>query len=137
MFLTKQQLLERRVPSDAQPLTLPGGQTVRVLPVSAKLFREYRQSLRDQDGNLVPDRQACVDELLLARVLVDENSQRMFSDEDVLAGCFDHFMPLDFDALMDWAWSFISTGDREKKYSPTTSGEPACESPAPRASRHR
>lgn len=137
MTLTKQQLLERRVPIDSQTLSLPRGGTVRVLPIGAKLFREYRRSLRDEDGKPIPERSGCIDELLVGRILLDDSGSRMFSDEEILAGCFDNFHPSDMDALVEWAWSFVGDGDREKKFSPTPSGEPVSASPDRPASRHR
>lgn len=99
-----------------KPLELPGGQIVLVKPVGSKLFREYRKSLRDEDGKVIEARKDFVDELLVARCLVNPDGSRMFTDEDVLAGMLDGIRPAAMDTLLEFAWGQVSEGgDREKK----------------------
>lgn len=120
-MLTKQQIADRRVSQTPTILELPDGESVWALPVGSRLMRDYRQCLRDEDGKPIEERQQFVDELLIARVLVNADGSRMFSDDDVLNGLLTDLDPSTWDALMEYAWSFIAGGDRQKKSSPTTS----------------
>jgi hypothetical protein len=122
-MLTKEQIAARRVSTTPSVLELPDGESVFVLPVGSRLMRDYRQCLRDEDGKPIDERKQFVDELLIARVLVNADGSRMFSDEDVLNGLLTDLDPSTWDALMEYAWSFIAGGDRQKKSSPTTSTE--------------
>jgi hypothetical protein len=125
MIDSKEALLARRVGSAVTTLDLPDGSQVRVVPVGSRLMRDYRAALRDEDGKPIEERKAYVDELLVARVLVDANGQRLISDEDVLAKVLDDMHPLVWDALMEYCWGFLASGDRQKKSSTIDSGEPS------------
>ncbi len=119
MPLTKSDIEARRVGNTPQQTTLENGDVVWTLPVGSRLMRDYRRSLRDVDGKPIKERKEFADELLIARVLVDASGQRMFSDQEVLDGALNDLDPLLWDALMDYAWSFIAPSqddaDRSKK----------------------
>jgi hypothetical protein len=123
MIETKDELLTRRVGSTPTALNLPDGSQVRVLPVGSRLMRDYRASLRDEDGKPIEARKQFVDELLVARVLVSADGNRLVSDEEVLAGAINDMDPLLWDALMEHCWGYLTGGDRQKKSSTTGSGE--------------
>lgn len=120
-MLTKEQLIARRVSSTPTKLDLPDGESVSVLPVGSRLMRDYRACLRDEEGKPIEQRKQFADELLIARVVVNEDGSRMFSDENVLDGLLTDLDSATWDALMEYAWSFIAGGDRQKKSSTTTS----------------
>jgi hypothetical protein len=121
IMLSKDQIIARRVPAEPVSLDLPDGESVWVVPVGSRLMRDYRRCLRDGDGKPIEDRKPFSDELLIARVLVHPDGTRMFSDQEVLDGMLTDLDSATWDALMEYAWSFITGGDRQKKSSPTTS----------------
>lgn len=115
MIESKEDLQSLRVGSEPRTLDLPDGRQVRVLPVGSRVMRDYRACLRDEDGKPIEERKAFVDEFLVARVLVNADGKRLVSDEEVLAGELTDMNPLVWDALMEYCWGFLSSGDRQKK----------------------
>lgn len=85
MFLTKEQILERR-PLPCQDVEVPEwGGTVRLQGLSAADADKFNASLqrRRADGGIEMDReQYCAK--LLALCIVDEKNERVLSDEHVL-----------------------------------------------------
>ena len=124
-MLTKEQFSAKKISTDPQKLELPDGDFVMVLPVGSKIMREYRSCLRDEDGKPLESHKPFVDELLIARILVDESGQRMYSDDEVLAGDLTNLDPGTWDTLMSFAWGYLTGGDRQKKSSTTDSGDPS------------
>lgn len=61
---------------------------VRLRSLSAGEMRKFRDSLTDEQGK-PNERLERLNELLAAACIVDESSERVFSDDDVMGGTFD------------------------------------------------
>lgn len=125
-MLTKDQIREKKQSSSPAVLPLPDGTSVYAMPVGFRLFSDYQACLRDEDGDPIGERAAFSDDLLVARVLVDESGNRLFTDEEVLAGEFDWMPPVIMASILQHAYSFVNAReDREKKSSATEPGDPS------------
>lgn len=126
MALSREQFLAKRISGNFDEFTLPDGDTVLLREVSAKLYRDYKSSLRDKDGMPIPERQAYGDELLLARVLVDETGRPMITEAEVLSGILDDMLMAPVRSAIARVYENLGIGDdeeRSKKSSATDSTE--------------
>lgn len=106
---------------------------VLLKPITANLYREYRASLRDENGDPIREKQKFGDELLVGKVLMDsETGHRMYSDDAILAGALDDFEQCVISELI--VETYRGTGlvdkndeDREKNLSGTNSQESSSE----------
>lgn len=130
MPLNREQFLAKfKAGKKPELFKLPDGSEVLMLPISAKLYREYQSSLRNEKGERLEERRVYGDELLVARCLVDEAGNRMFSDEDILGGIFDELKMLPVGDLVRETYKMLGLAepdeDREKNSSTTDSIEPS------------
>lgn len=106
---------------------LPDGDQVFLRPITAKIYRDYKRSLRDKDGQLLPDRQAYHDELLVGRILSEPDGNLMFTDNEIVAGAFDAMPMTIIASLIARTYEMIGMvepdEDREKNSSTTDSTE--------------
>ena len=70
-------------------VSIPTGGECRLQSLTAGEMRTFRSSLTDAAGEMRADRAERLQELLIAKTLVDENCNREFSDDDALCGVFD------------------------------------------------
>lgn len=127
MALNRDQLLQRKTKiQKPHPVHLPSGDTVLLRVPTGKDYRDWKQSLRDEKGELIKERADVADELLVARLLVDESGSQMFTREDVMNGALDEILQIDLEAIKDEAYGLmgqragfkiILDEDREKKSS--------------------
>jgi len=68
---------------------LPGGGSVRMQALTAGEMRALNQSLLNPDGRLNQKRGGRMKYVLLAWVLIDENGNRLFTDEDAMSNDFE------------------------------------------------
>lgn len=126
MPLNREQFLAKKVSKHPILFKLSDGDEVYLLPISAKMYRDYKRSLRDEDGIPIEDRQTAGDELLAARCLVDESGNRLFTDEEVLDGIFDEMEMLPMADVIRRTYEMLGIGEPvEKKSSPTGSINPS------------
>jgi hypothetical protein len=127
--LNRDLFLAKRVSSKLEKVELPDGDLVYLRPASAKIYRDYQRSLRDKDGMPIQERRGFGDELVVANLMVDQNGQRMFSDDEVLAGVFNEIdMPF-LTPVVRKAYELLGIAepdeDREKNLSTTVPTEPS------------
>jgi hypothetical protein len=133
-FLSRSGLLSQKIIAP-QPCELPSGAAVLMRVPGAKDWRAYQASLRDKDGKYIDKRLERGDELLIATVLIDpETNERMFTVDDVMGGVFDdpHITAADINAMANRAYElfgktdspkFVTDEDREKNLSETAPNE--------------
>lgn len=68
---------------------LPTGGQVRIQSLTAGEARALRQSLINKKGELIKARGDRLQELLICHCVVDENGQRVFSEDDAMSSDFD------------------------------------------------
>lgn len=123
VVIGKAQFLSKRTSASTVSHKLPDGDVVPLRPLTPKIYRAYKRSLRDKDGVTIPERQAYQDELLVGRLLCNADGSLMFSDEDILTGAFDDMDMPPITSLVTRAYEMmgvtVSDEDREKN-SPTT-----------------
>lgn len=128
MTISKAEFLSKRV--GAQPIEheLPDGDSVSMKPISAKLYRDYKRSLIDKDGAPIQERQKYGDEILIGRLLLEQDGSLMFSDEEILDGAFDELKMFPLASVIAKAYEMLglveSDEEREKNSSATDSTEP-------------
>lgn len=131
MALTREEFLKKRVSPNLieHKFSDSPGDSILMRPISAKLYRDYRRSLRDKDGAPIPERQAFGDELLVGRVLVEADGSLMFSDEDVMGGIFDDLQMFPLASVVAETYKMLgiveTDEDREKNLSATVSTGPS------------
>lgn len=127
--LNRDSFLKKRVSASADSVELPDGSLVLMRPASAKIYRDYRRSLKDKDGMPVTAKQPFGDEILLATLMVDADGNQMFTEEDVVAGAFDAIDMAFLSPLIRKAYEMLGITepeeDREKNLSTTASTEPS------------
>ena len=70
-------------------VTIPELGDVKLRSLKRSEFRRLAQSMTDDKGETILARQAKQEELFLALVIVDEQNNQVFSEDDVFAGVFD------------------------------------------------
>lgn len=129
MALSRESFLRRKSGKDYHSVKLADGGVVLLKPATAKLYRDYKRSLRDKDGMPIPEKQAYGDELLIAAMLVDPSGQPLVTEEDVLAGALDEHSMADLVPIIRRAYQLVGLGeadeDREKNSLATDSTEPS------------
>lgn len=130
MALDRKSLLARKIPKP-QECSLPGGGSVLMRVPGGADWRAYQASLRDKDGKYIDKRLERGDELLIATLVIDpETQERMFSIDDVMGGVFDdpHIPAADINAMAAKAYQLygrtetpvlVTDEDREKNSSET------------------
>lgn len=69
---------------------VPSYGEVRMQSLTAAEMRSIRRSLRTEAGAFDNERFARIDALVVAAALVDDDGDRLFSDDDVMCGVLDH-----------------------------------------------
>lgn len=127
MALNREGFLRRKSSTAIQSVELPGGQKVLLRSCTAKLYRDYKRSLRDKDGAPIPEKQAFGDELLIAALMVDSAGLPIISAEEVLAGALDDHSMADLTPIIRKAYEVVGFAeadeDREGNSSRTASTE--------------
>lgn len=129
MVISKAEFLNKRI--DSQPIEheLPDGDRVLMKPISAKMYRDYKRSLRDKDGVPIAERQKYGDELLVGRLLLDQDGSLMFTDDEILDGVFDELKMFPLASVIAKAYEMLglveSDEDREKNSCATDSTVPS------------
>lgn len=127
--LNRDSFLKKRVSAVLVSVELPDGSEVLMRPASAKIYRDYRRSLRDKDGVPVTAKQPFGDEILVSTLMVDADGKQMFSEEDVVGGAFDAIDMAFLSPLIRKAYEMLGITepeeDREKNLSTTASTEPS------------
>lgn len=94
---------------------LPSGDTARLKVPKGSDWRDYQASLRDKDGNPIDIRFRYGDELLVATILLDGDSDSLlFSVDDVLAGGFSDMPAADLSKLSEEAYRLYGRGGEVK-----------------------
>lgn len=88
-FLTKQGLFHKNGERRIKDVPLPNGMTARIQHLTAGEMRQLRTSLMDKKGELIRKRADRLQELLVSRCLVDEQGNRMLTDEDAMSAEMD------------------------------------------------
>jgi len=121
--------LQKRVSTTLIPVDLPGGDQVFLRPASAKVYREYRRSMRDKDGMPIPERQSFGDELLVSRLLVSPDGTPMFTEEQVVNGVLDDIDMTSLAPIIRKSYVVVGVNEddegRAKNSSTTESTEPS------------
>jgi hypothetical protein len=129
MAITRAEFLKKRTSPDLIEHELPDGDSVLLRQPSAKIYREYKRSMRDKNGDPIPERQKYADELLVGRIMVEADGTLMFSDEDILSGIFDELKMFSLTSVVAKAYEMLgiieSDEDREKNLSETDSTAPS------------
>jgi hypothetical protein len=130
MVLNRESFLSRRASAKAESVKLSDGSVVLLRRATAKLYRDYRRSLRDKEGMPIVERQAYGDELLIAAMMVDESGNQLFTTDEVLEGVFDNVEQSDLTPIIRKAYELLGLADedqetREKNSSATESTEPS------------
>lgn len=129
MALNKKALLARKTKvQKPHELALPSGDCVLMRVPTGKDFRDYRKSLRDEEGESIKARMDMSDEIMVASLLINEDGTRMFTREEVMNGDMDEILQVDLEAMKDEAmnlygyrngFKLILDEDREKNCSTT------------------
>jgi hypothetical protein len=134
MALSRKALLSRPIPK-SQECILPGGGSVLMKVPGGPDWRAYQASLRDKEGRYLDKRLDRGDELLIATLVIDpESNDLMFSVDDVMAGVFDnpHIAAADINAMSTKAYQLygrtdtpvlVTDEDREKNSLETVPSE--------------
>jgi hypothetical protein len=129
MAITRAEFLKKRTSTDPIEHKLPDGDSVLLKQISARLYRDYKRFLRDKDGTPIAERQRYGDELLVGRLMVEEDGSLMFSDDDILAGVFDELKMFPLASVISKAYEMLgmieSDEGREKNSSGTDSTAPS------------
>lgn len=100
MALSKEQLLKKKRSGETVPFSLPSGDEVLLLRPSAKHYRQWRASLRNDKSEFDQARIVRGDELLVSQILVNPDGSQMFSESEVLSDAMDLDSP-DMVALIE------------------------------------
>ena len=101
-MLTKEQLLAKGKEA-ARRFTLvdlPTGGTVRVQSLTRLEQREWKKSWRKRNGELDRTKFDFSDDVLLAKSIVDDAGNQVFTPTDAFDGCFDGWDSGDINALL-------------------------------------
>ncbi len=87
MAVTKSDLLKRNK-RRFKLIDLPGGGQARIRSLSSGEMRDFRRSMLNPQGKLIKSRSDNMHELLIAQCLVDDEGNRLFTDEDAMSSSF-------------------------------------------------
>ena len=133
MVLNREQLIKSKTkPQKPQELELPSGDSVLLRVPTGKDYREWKRYLRDESGVIIQARADRSDELLVATLLVNQDSTPMFTRDEVMSGEMDNVLQIDMEAMKDRAYELygqregiklVLDEDREKNSSATVLSE--------------
>jgi hypothetical protein len=130
--LNREAFLARTGKANGVVVPLADGRVVLLRPATAKVYRDYKRSLRDKDGLPIPEKQAYGDELLIAALMIDSHGNMLLTEADVMAGALDNHDMADLVPIIRKAYEMIGLADktdedREKNLPATPSTEPSSE----------